>query len=212
MKWIIAAAVVVMLLGGCKQEDAARSNGMDRIERMKRMERGNLTKGELQQIASTFPGMTDACLRKVQKKGINTFADRTEQCFHMTPRQRWRGVWRSNFEGQSFCPAPARDCIDDPPGGDIWLTFSEQLPHSKMQSIGGLYEIEFIGRKTVHPGRFGHFGMFDHEMVVERVISLRELEPPPMSKADMEKWEKDCKASKICWTNKELEPLGLKVD
>ena len=209
MKWTLDAAVLVMLLGGCNQEDAAAVNASNPLERMKQ---GNLTKGEMQQIASTFPGMTGKCLRQIQKAGIDALPDGTEQCFQMTPSQRWRGVWRNDFEGQRFCPAPARDCFDDSPGDDVWLTFSKELPHSKMQPIGGLYEIEFIGRKTVHRGRFGHFGMSDHEMVVERVISLRELEPPPMSKADMGKWEKECEASKICWTKKELEPLGLKID
>ena len=177
---------------------------------MERLAQGNLTKGDMRQIASIFPGMTDACLQRIQKAGMDAFPDSTEQCFHMTPRQRWRGVWRNDFEGQIFCPAPARDC--SPGSDDVWLNFSKQLPHSKLESIGGLYEIEFIGRKTVHRGRFGHFGMFNHEVVVERVISLRELEPPSMSKADMEKWEKECEASKLCWTRKELEPLGLKID
>jgi len=36
--------------------------------------------------------------------------------------------------------------------------------------------IEFIGRKTLYPGYYGHMGMSGSEIIVDRVISLKEME------------------------------------
>jgi hypothetical protein len=40
-----------------------------------------------------------------------------------------------------------------------------------------LYAVEFIGRRTAVKGRYGHMGVFDHELIVDRMISMRQVEP-----------------------------------
>ena len=49
----------------------------------------------------------------------------TDQCVKMSPSVRMQGLWRNEFEGSQFCPAPAKECsfaLED--GGNerrIWL-------------------------------------------------------------------------------------------
>jgi hypothetical protein len=99
-------------------------------------------------------------------------------------QERMQGLWRNGFEESVFCPAPAQKC-DYVMTGDraeplIWLDASISFPAEiKMRQLGGLYEIEFLGRRSVKPGRYGHMGMFDQQVIVDRLISVREVEPPP---------------------------------
>lgn len=98
-----------------------------------------------------------------------------DQCVKMTPQRRWRGLWRNDFEGSRFCPTPARECSHATPGRSIWLTFAQHLPKNQRESFGDLYAIDFVGRRTLYAGSYGHFGMFDQEVIVDRVISARHL-------------------------------------
>lgn len=113
----------------------------------------------------------------------------TDQCFKMTKPQRWSGVWRNDFEGSHFCLPPDRKCTHDTPGGNIWLTFPMQ-PESELQGRGGLYAVDFVGRRTLYRGMFGHMGGSDYEIIVDRVILMKELEapPPPPSKEQQMEW------------------------
>lgn len=161
-----------------------------------------------EQIKASLPRITDECAERLERGETRHIP--TDGCFEMQEPRRWRGLWRNVFEGSRFCPEPARECDDDSPGEDIWLTFSEQLPHSKFDDYGGLYELEIVGRRTLHRGRYGHFGMSDHELIVDRVVSIREVEPPPpATTAGGEAWEKECEASPDCFTSEELEAVGL---
>ena len=90
----------------------------------------------------------------------------------MLPAQRWKGLWRDDFEGSQFCPAPAKTCSFDTPGERIWLTFIDTAGVQPRRSSGGLYAIEFVGRRTLRRGRYGHMGVFEQEVLVDRVISL----------------------------------------
>ena len=42
---------------------------------------------------------------------------------------------------------------------------------------GALYAVDFIGRRTLKRGGYGHFGVFDHEIVVDRIISIEPVTP-----------------------------------
>lgn len=35
-----------------------------------------------------------------------------------------------------------------------------------------LFRVEFIGRRTVYPGTYGHLGGYDHYIIADRVISI----------------------------------------
>ncbi len=124
---------------------------------------------------------------------------------HMTAPERWQGLWRNDFEGSEFCPVPARNCPSDPAKGGIWLNVPEGTRPA--QGAGGLYAIEFVGRRTREPGLFGHMGMFEHEMIVDRLISIREVEPPPPPPTEEESAaaQRACEANGTCIRMKALE-------
>lgn len=127
----------------------------------------------------------------------------TEICYKLTQPARWHGLWRNEFESSRFCPAPAENCDFDTPGDRIWLTIKKGLPQYDIQGRGGLYEVEFIGRRTLYPGMQGHMGMSKHELIVDRLISMKEIEAPPPqpSKAEVVKDWKECEAAKTCIPN-----------
>jgi len=63
--------------------------------------------------------------------------------------------------------------------------------------------MEFVGRRTMYKGSYGHMGMSDQELVVDHIISMKELEapPPPPSKEDQIKYWKKCEAERTCIPN-----------
>lgn len=134
----------------------------------------------MREIRAAYPGMTDACLRKLRWGGIEAMPVATEQCFRMAPAERWRGLWARDFELSRFCPAPARECSYHSPGQQIWLSFSSELSGAEQLPGGGVYALDFIGRKTADRGHFGHLSMYEHEMVVDRMTSMKQIEAQSM--------------------------------
>lgn len=106
-----------------------------------------------------------------------------DRCVKFDPPRRFQGLWRNDFEGTQFCPAPARECsyvsTERRKQPLIWLDFSFRLPDPAEGPFGGLYSVDFIGRTSAYGGAYGHFGMFDEQVIVDRLISIQELEPPP---------------------------------
>jgi len=110
----------------------------------------------------------------------------TDECFKMEAPRTYRGVWVDEFEGERFIPegaSPPEWPRSDPksPGwreqaerarlATIWIDASRVERQSRQQ--GTRRFIEFVGRKTMYPGNYGHFGMSGQEIIVDRVISLR---------------------------------------
>jgi len=134
-----------------------------------------------------------------------------DQCFKMTKSQRMRGLWRNDFEGQAYCAAPAREC---PAGkwkpnepGVAWIDFASPLPGEADTPPGGLYAIDFVGRGTAYPGMYGEYGFYNQEVIVDRLISIRMIRPPPsgqMTKEHIEGYLKDCANETICMPNSEV--------
>lgn len=98
-----------------------------------------------------------------------------DECFRFRKPERFRGLWRNEFEGSRFCPAPAQQCDYDTPGDDIWLDTERAL---RKGPDGALYEVEFIGRQTAVKGHYGHMGGSDHDLIVDRLVSMKQIEPP----------------------------------
>jgi hypothetical protein len=156
---------------------------------------------EMRQMRAEIPGMKEKCWNIVRWKGWEgDFPEDTGECYEMTKPARWHGLWRDDFEGSRFCPSPARTC---PTAGDwIWLTIEtpKSMPE---QGSGALYEVDFIGRRTANKGEFGHVGAGDYEMIVDRLNSIKMLEPPPppLTKAEVVAYMKDCEAEGTCIPN-----------
>lgn len=132
----------------------------------------NAERYSAEEIRVALPGITDACVAAMQLDDTRSVP--TDQCFEMQEARRFRGLWRNVFEGSRFCPAPARECEHNTPGDKFWLSFAEGLPQDRMEPTGGLYSIEFVGRKTLRRGRHGMWGLYDYEIIVDRVISMDE--------------------------------------
>jgi hypothetical protein len=102
------------------------------------------------------------------------------RCLKYDGPKRIRGLWRNDFEGSQFCEAPATQCSFDMPGPRTWLDARVSFPTEfKRRDLGGLYAVDFIGRSSQYRGNYGHVGVFDKEVIVDRIISIREIEPPP---------------------------------
>jgi hypothetical protein len=102
----------------------------------------------------------------------------TEQCFKMGERRRWRGVWRRETHGSTFCPEPLSICTRPISGPWMWLT----VPDDEAEPPG-VYEVEFIGRQTLHRISYRWVDN-NHEVIVERMISAKKI-PEPGESASM---------------------------
>lgn len=113
----------------------------------------------------------------------------TDQCYKMQAPRRHQGVWIDKFEGQSFIPEGTsspewprtdpksprwREQFERARLANIWLNTSRITSDEKPRQPGKKWLIEFVGRKTLYPGAYGHFGMSGNEIIVDRIISLRE--------------------------------------
>jgi hypothetical protein len=129
----------------------------------------------MREIAAANPGMTPACLERLGSGGVEAWPSRTEECFEMGPRQRFRGLYRGGFELSRFCPAPAPACPRDGSEGMIWLEFGEKS-WPRRRPADGLYQVEFDGRQTRVKGAHGHLNDYAHVVVVDDLLSLTPLE------------------------------------
>lgn len=166
---------------------------------------------DLERLIRAEPGLTDACKARLRADGLSAL-EPVENCFQMSPRQRWRGLWRNTFEGSRFCAEPATACIADTPGEKVWLSLGD---HANLGGrYGGLYAVEFAGRRTAVPGTFGHLGGSDHELIVDQLISIREVEPPtpPLTQAKIDETLALCRSAKTCVSPDELGKLVNRTD
>ncbi len=153
--WNIAT---LLLLVGCQQREPAISDA------------------DFREFRASWPGMTEQCLNENRYDGMAAFRPDDPDCFYMQKRQKWSGLWNYGWEWTAFCPYAEKDC-DDSTKGANWLVFAPNSgPKSKIAA--GLYRIDFVGRRTSVPGGYGHMSGYEHMIVVDRLISLKELEPP----------------------------------
>jgi hypothetical protein len=197
-----SALALLFLLVGCGDDRVPPSPTSDRLQS------GPLTDREINIILTDSSGVTPECIAMLRSEGFQGMAGvPLDRCFEMMPQQRWQGLWRNFFEGSRFCPSPATECSHETPGEDIWLTFPRGPTPVGPEEFGGLYAVEFIGRRTRYPDHFGHMGMSDHEMIVDRLISIRMIEPPtpPMTEVEIEAERRECEAAPNCIPAPEAE-------
>ena len=164
----ILAILLISTVAGCKNEPVKPRDLVQRLEA------GNLSDDDLRVITGYFPGMTRSCTEKVRAGGERAMPKRTEDCFEMTPQRRWSGLWRAALEGSQFCPdeagRPAKECAFKEGTTMTWLE-----PRSDYTPNGILYQVNFVGRRTARPGHFGAYGFYQHEIVVDRMISMKRV-------------------------------------
>lgn len=156
------------------------------------------TDAQMQKFHAELPWMTDACFDQLRSGGIESV---NGDCTKRLPAMRWRGLWRRDFEGSLFCPAPAQECTNQqtPTSKRVWLQLNPEPSSLKDVAPGGLYAIEFIGRRS-SKGSFEQAYGYEQDMIVDRLISIRQVEaPPPLpTKAEVEAWGKACHANHTC--------------
>ena len=143
-----------------------------------------LSETEMKIIRRDNPGIAEHCLQKVRYGGYGSMWDSNDQCFIMMPQQRWKGLWARGFELSRFCPAPAKSCSYDTPGAAIWLTIGGAVsvpsdggdrPCGRAWGNARTFAIDFLGRKTEKPGKYGHMGEALHEIIADRVIAISQI-------------------------------------
>jgi len=106
-------------------------------------------------------------------------SDLDPECLKMDPPRRWKGLWYNEFEGSRFCPEPAQQCGPDTPGDKIYLDWSFSFPPKwKGLPLNRVYAVDFIGRRTSVRGNYAGSSYF---IMGNRLISLKEIEPPPIT-------------------------------
>jgi hypothetical protein len=150
--------ILLLLLIGCDQRQAKMSDA------------------EMHKLRAEAPYLTEACLERISLNGIESLAP-NEDCSQRLPPRRWHGLWRNDFEGSLFCPAPAQECTNGgrPLSERIWL---ELEPRPAIVRDGALYAVEFIGRRTARGSPYAGSG-YPQDIIVDRMISMKELQPPP---------------------------------
>ena len=84
-----------------------------------------------------------------------------------------RGLWSVHWEESQFIDPsdPVPKDADEFAANKTWLeVLSSRLPR---RVDSGDYEIEFVGRKTTVPGRYGQMGESKDLVVVDKLISIR---------------------------------------
>jgi len=125
-----------------------------------------------QKIALTglpVAGRYEPCVRQLAIDGekVTTHLP-TEQCVLMDEPKVWHGRWVNQYENSVFCPTGAKQMECDGAKAEIWLT-SGPLNGEYGQS----YSVSFVGRKTKYDGGYGHLSSYPAEIVVDRVISIK---------------------------------------
>jgi len=109
-----------------------------------------------------------------------------DQCYKMRPAQRFHGIWLDEFEGSRFfenardadsVKAQMRRSLNDPTVPSEWLDWPINGKTIRPRNLreSRLVALEFIGRRTAYPGRYGHMGVARSEVVVDRIILARTI-------------------------------------
>lgn len=114
-------------------------------------------------------------------EGYSAF-DPGPDCYRFDEKRRFSGVWRNEFEGSSFFEGRTSLPLDNRQRQEAWLDFSKEASANEAfdtlpKKGTSVVQIEFEGRKTSVPGSHGHFGMYRHLILVDRVLSIRIIEP-----------------------------------
>jgi len=185
MRWWAILLVAFAVTGGCERA---------------RQLTPKLSEEQLQKLRSEATYLTEACIEKMRWNGLDYFDG--DECTQRGPPKRWRGLFRNAFEGQVFCPAPARECPIAAPNEQVWLDLGSRPAALRDVPPGGLYEIDFVGRSTTRGTPMSAYG-YDQDIILDRMISLKEIEPPPPepTKAEMIAHFKECEAQGTCKPN-----------
>ena len=132
---------------------------------------------QMAEFRAADPGMKDECLEIIRWGGPEALTKPQEECYKFDPPRRWKGLWFGEFETSRFCPEPARQCPDNRPGEYIWLEVgpAAHVPPSGEKMMGGMWQVDFVGRKSTFPGEYGHLGESQEEIIMDRLLAIKRV-------------------------------------
>ncbi len=136
-------------------------------------------------LRDTYPHMKEECIELMRFEGVYSYPVEVDRCFPMTEPRKFHGVWRTQFEGSIFCPNATDLCQPTIEGPIAWLSTSAgvELPIEPATGREPRYfELVFVGRSTKEKGNYGHMGASDYEILVDDLISAREIQPSGMDR------------------------------
>jgi hypothetical protein len=105
-----------------------------------------------------------------------------DQCYKMLPAKRMRGIWLNEFEGSRFFEGmthrdQVKAALRDKRAAKLW-PFGEWLGWGKAREPetrprSQMVLIDFVGRRTAFPGRYGHMGGSSSGVLVDKVLSTK---------------------------------------
>lgn len=120
------------------------------------------------------------CYERREENGVAVYAFiGSRACYSFEPPREFDGIYVDEFEGQEFIVTKNLRLPVVSPARNTWLDFDElsdrgPLTHRPDASTR-LWHVRFVGRQTNSSGRYGHKGMSDEVVLVDRVLSAKML-------------------------------------
>ena len=121
--------------------------------------------------------MTAECLDLMRYEDVGAIPNEVDRCFEMEPQRRFDGMWRHQLEAMVFCEGAETTCPYT--DSNTWVTFASG-DYPKGLSYPGMFRVSFLGRKTEKAGHYGHMGMSEHEIIIDRLLAITEVEDPTL--------------------------------
>jgi hypothetical protein len=102
-------------------------------------------------------------------------------CYRFDPPVRMSGIWLNDFEGSEFLPDGSTYSDRWTFSSRIWLeedSWGSALPKDRDENYGKAYAVTFIGNLSSYQGSYGHMGGSARLLLVDRLISIREVPRP----------------------------------
>jgi len=109
----------------------------------------------------------------VPKQGVRLTEAQETECAQMSEPRHYRGTWRVGFESSVFTPAGHRLCLQTDQSAPCMQLEGKALPWPTRWECDREFEVDFIGRHTVHPGFYPAY-----RIVVDHLISAKRLPDP----------------------------------
>lgn len=97
-------------------------------------------------------------------------------CYRFGPEKEFDGIYFDEFEGQFFIEG-ARPATHYKLKELVWLTIDDKTDLNGHELSAPLksriWHIKFVGRKTKVKAFYGHGGVFENEIIVDKILSAR---------------------------------------
>jgi len=115
--------------------------------------------------------------------GYEYIGDR--RCLRLDAPHTLQGLWINNFEGSIFVSGARKVADVHPSLKPVWLSVDDKsiVPPGWKPRGGHVYHLTFIGRsapdlhRPAGDGGYGHLGMFNGLVLVDRLIEVTDLGP-----------------------------------